>query len=220
LHDAHIRFGLRLGTDVICEKPLVLHPRNIEGLIAMEEETGKKAYTLLQLRHHPSILEYRDRVDVRHSGRKKVNLTYITPRGKWYQYSWKGDADKSGGIVTNIGYHFFDLLIWLFGSVESHEAEHLSPSRAGGILQLEHAEVKWRLSIEGEDLPPGCKNSFRSLKIDGEEIDLDTGFADLHAISYQGILGGNGIRPAELLEVTTLVHEIRQGMVGSGELEA
>ena len=195
LHDAHIRFALREGANAICEKPLVLNPWNAEALKELEVETGCKVNTILQLRLHPSIIELKNKVQS--SGKlHNLELTYITPRGKWYNYSWKSDLNKSGGVATNIGIHFFDMLIWIFGPVKKSVLHYSQFNKAAGLLSLEKADIKWYLSIDKNDinLLTG-KNDFRtyrSVKIDGEEIEFSEGFTDLHTLNYNEILEGNG----------------------------
>lgn len=191
LHDSHVRFGLRLGADVICEKPLVLNPHNIPALEEEEKNTGKKVFTILQLRHQPVLQALKERIsssDQKH----KVQLKYITPRGQWYHYSWKGDVSKSGGLATNIGIHLFDLLIWLFGDVLTYTLIQHTDIKMSGTLKLENAEVKWMLSIDKNDLPDNTLNSYRLLEIDGEKIEFDNGFRELHTKSYEEILEGRG----------------------------
>jgi len=197
LHDAHMRFGLRIGADVICEKPLVLNPWNIDGLAEIEKDTGKKIFTILQLRLHPAIIALRERVQKNFTGKKyEIDLRYITSRGQWYHISWKGDSQKSGGIATNIGIHFFDMLIWIFGNVRSHEVTQHSREIASGKLELEKANVNWFLSIDVNTLPKDVrqagKRTFRSLTIDNEEFEFSEGFTELHTRSYEEILKGNG----------------------------
>ncbi|MCB0501094.1 MAG: Gfo/Idh/MocA family oxidoreductase [Bacteroidetes bacterium] len=195
LHDAHIRFGLKHGADVICEKPIVLNPWNIDGLKLVERETGKKIYTILQLRYHPSIFALKQKID---SGAKeefyKVDLTYIAPRGLWYYASWKGDIQKSGGIATNIGIHFFDMLIWLFGDVKENTVHLHTHDRAAGSLKFERAIVRWFLSINAITLPTNSKDRspFRAIDVNGESIEFSSGFAELHTKSYQEILKNQG----------------------------
>lgn len=197
LHDSHIRFALRHGADAICEKPLVLNPWNIDALAEIEKETGRKIYTILQLRLHPSIIALREKIL---KGPKNkvydVELTYITSRGHWYHHSWKGDVSKSGGIATNIGIHFFDMLIWVFGEVKESDVIELKDSKASGQLKLDRANVSWKLSVDYEDIPDklkqGGKRTYRSLKLEGEEVEFSDGFGDLHVRSYEEILKGNG----------------------------
>ncbi len=197
LHDSHIRFALRHGADAICEKPLVLNPWNIDALAEIEKETGRKIYTILQLRLHPSIIALREKIK---NGPKDkvydVELTYITSRGNWYHHSWKGDVSKSGGIATNIGIHFFDMLIWVFGDVIVNSAKELCDSKASGYLELSQARVNWKLSVDYEGIPDGLKalrkRTYRSLSIEGNEVEFSEGFGDLHVNSYQEILKDQG----------------------------
>jgi len=214
LHDAHIRFGLRVGANVICEKPLVLNPWNIDGLAEIEKETDRKIFTILQLRLHPAIISLRERVQKNFTGKKhEINLRYITSRGHWYHISWKGDPQKSGGIATNIGIHFFDMLIWIFGDVLSSEVHQHMPETASGRLELEKANVNWFLSIDANTLPDDVKNAgkrtFRSLTIDNEEFEFSEGFTELHTRSYEEILQGNGFPIEESRKSIELVHAIR-----------
>lgn len=194
LHDAHCRFGLRAGSDVICEKPLVLNPWNIDGLAEIERDTGHKISTILQLRLHPAIQALRDKI-VGSNRRHAVDLTYITSRGRWYHASWKGVEQKSGGVATNIGVHFFDMLAYLFGPLENQQAHLRTDSAAAGTLRYQKADVRWFLSVDGNDLPEsvrGSKTTFRSIAIDGEEVEFSEGFTDLHTRSYEEILAGRG----------------------------
>jgi UDP-N-acetyl-2-amino-2-deoxyglucuronate dehydrogenase len=194
LHDAHCRFGLRSGSDVICEKPLVLNPWNIDGLAEIERDTGHKINTILQLRLHPAIIALREKL-ASSTKRHSVELTYITSRGRWYHASWKGTDQKSGGVATNIGVHFFDMLAFLFGPLQSQKCHVRTDSAAAGMLAYEKADVRWFLSIDQEDLPQhvkGVKPTFRSITIDGEEIEFSDGFTDLHTRSYEEILAGRG----------------------------
>lgn len=213
LHDAHIRFALRHGADAICEKPLVLNPWNIDALEEIEKETGKKIYTILQLRLHPSIIALREKVK---SGPEKVydvDLTYITSRGHWYHHSWKGDKSKSGGIATNIGIHFFDMLLWVFGDVVENKVEEISDCKVSGQLLLKKARINWKLSVDSSDLPNEVKSqgkrTFRSLKLEGEEIEFSDGFTDLHNKSYQHILNNKGFGLMEAKKSISLTKEIR-----------
>ncbi len=197
LHDSHIRFALRSGADAICEKPLVLNPWNIDALLDYQEETGKKIYNILQLRHHPSIIALKNKIDNGPSDKiYDIDLSYITSRGKWYHYSWKGDEHKSGGIATNIGVHFFDMLTWIFGEVKENKVHLLKKDKSAGFLQLEKARVRWFLSIDYNDVPDEIRKkgqrTFRSITVDGDEIEFSGGFTDLHTISYQEILAGRG----------------------------
>lgn len=209
LHDAHIRCALRADAHAICEKPLVLNPWNADALHGLEEETGKKVNNILQLRLHPSIIELKKKFDAMPKDKKHdVVLTYITPRGKWYHYSWKGNINKSGGIATNIGIHFFDMLIWFFGESQSSTLHLYSPDKAGGLLELENARVKWYLSLDRNDLPAG-NGTYRSITIDNEEMEFSEGFTNLHTISYQEINAGRGFGIAEARPSIEVVYEIR-----------
>ncbi|RKX24732.1 MAG: oxidoreductase [Candidatus Zixiibacteriota bacterium] len=220
LHDAHIRFALRVGADAICEKPLVLNPWNIDALEELEQESGRKINTILQLRVHPSLIELKKKLDSEPVGKKKdVVLTYITSRGIWYLISWKGQTDRSGGLATNIGIHFFDMLIWLFGPVESSEV-HVSHSKTtSGYLELERARVKWYLSIDRDDLPPSVnaeeQTTYRSITIDGQEIEFSGGFTDLHTKVYRRTLEGNGFGLEDVRPSIVLAHDIRKS-TGTG----
>ncbi len=212
LHDAHIRFGLRNGAHVICEKPLVLNPWNAEALLENEAETGKKVSTILQLRLHPALIALKEKVD-RSDAQHEVDLTYITSRGNWYYTSWKGDMQKSGGIATNIGIHFFDMLIWIFGPVKENVVHLHTHDRAAGLLQLEKARVRWFLSINVDTLPEQArvqnKRTFRSITLDGEEVEFSEGFTDLHTRSYEEILAGRGFGIQTILPAIQLAHTIR-----------
>ena len=214
LHDSHIRFALRTQSDAICEKPLVLNPWNIDALKTLEEETGKKVFNILQLRLHPSIIALKEKID---KGPKDkihdIDLTYITSRGHWYMISWKGDVQKSGGISTNIGVHFYDMLHWIFGDVKQnivHLSEH---NKAAGYLELEKARVRWFLSIDYNDLPqkikPAEQRTYRSILVDNEEIEFSSGFTDLHTLSYQKILEGKGFGLEESRKSIQTVYTIR-----------
>jgi UDP-N-acetyl-2-amino-2-deoxyglucuronate dehydrogenase len=214
LHDSHIRFGLRVGADVICEKPLVLNPWNIDALEDIQKETGKHVYNILQLRLHPSIVELRNRIQNDKSGKiYDVDLTYLTSRGHWYYTSWKGDVAKSGGIATNIGIHFFDMLCWVFGNPKQNVVHVQTHDRASGYLELERARVRWFLSINYDTLPDDVKQSgkrtYRSLTMDNEEIEFSDGFTELHTRSYDEILKGNGFGLQEAKLSIQLAHEIR-----------
>lgn len=218
LHDAHIRFGLRLGADVICEKPVVLNPWNVSALEEMEKETGKKVYSILQLRLHPAITALKNRIA---NGPKDkiydVQLKYITSRGNWYHHSWKGDVQKSGGIATNIGIHFFDMLQWIFGMVKQNEVNQLGATAAAGKLTLENASVNWFLSIDEETLPDDCKKNgkraYRMLRIDNEVIEFSDGLAALHTKSYEEILNDNGFALSETIGSIEIVHDIRNAVI-------
>jgi UDP-N-acetyl-2-amino-2-deoxyglucuronate dehydrogenase len=209
LHDAHCRLGLRVGADVICEKPLVINPWNLDPLRDLEAETGHRIYTVLQLRVHPKLIELRERLRAERPGRPyDVVLTYVTGRGAWYDVSWKGQIDKSGGIPTNIGIHFFDLLTWLFGAVERSTVHLKQARRMAGAIFLERARVRWFLSVDVRDLPfvpePGGRATFRSITVDGEEVEFSEGFTDLHTVVYQEVFAGRGhgiedVRPSIVL---------------------
>ncbi|MBL7730765.1 MAG: Gfo/Idh/MocA family oxidoreductase [Chitinophagaceae bacterium] len=215
LHDAHIRFGLRLGADVICEKPVVLNPWNVDALLEMEKETGKNVYPVLQLRYHPAIIALREKIINSPAGKKfEVDLKYITSRGNWYHHSWKGNIDKSGGIATNIGLHFFDVLLWIFGEVKHSDVWKHDLVNASGVLQFENATVSWMLSIEESKLPEKVrqagKSTYRLLTVDKEEVEFSDGFAELHTDAYRHILAGAGVRLAETKEVTMFLSELRR----------
>lgn len=223
LHDAHIRFGMRIGANVICEKPLVLNPWNVSGLMEMEEETGMKVYTILQLRLHPALIELKRQVDAAPPGKVfDVNLSYITSRGNWYYASWKGDKEKSGGIATNIGIHFFDMLQWIFGDVEENVVHIQTHDRAAGFLRLKKARVKWFLSICYNTIPDEIKaagaRTYRSITVEGKEIEFSNGFTDLHTLSYQAILEGQGFGLETAASAVEIAHYIRNahpvGLVG------
>lgn len=223
LHDAHIRFGLRQHADVICEKPLVLNPWNIDNLAELEKETGKNVYNIFQLRLHPAIISLKERV--KNAPADKIfefDLTYITSRGNWYYTSWKGDIDKSGGVATNIGVHFFDMLTWIFGDVKRNDVHVHTFDRAAGYLEFNKAKVRWFLSINESTIPEEVRNqgkrTYRSMKIEGEEIEFSDGFTDLHTTSYKEILAGNGFKLIEAKPSIQIVHDIRHtqpiGLVG------
>lgn len=214
LHDSHIRFGLRIGADVICEKPVVLNPWNIDGLMEIEKETGKQVFTILQLRLHPGIIALKQKIALLLKQKKhSVDLTYITSRGNWYSSSWKGDIQKSGGIATNIGVHFFDMLLWIFGDVVQNTVTEHSPQTASGQLELENAFVNWKLSIDANILPDEIKASgqrtYRTLNIDGETLEFSDGFSELHTQSYKKIIKGDGFPLSEVKKSIELVHSIR-----------
>jgi len=218
LHDAHCRFALRVDADAVCEKPLVLNPWNIDALAELERESGRRIYTVLQLRVHPALIALRKRLQAEKTGRKhEVCLTYITSRGRWYMVSWKGQADRSGGLATNIGIHFFDLLLWLFGPVEQSEVHLAEPTKTGGYLELEHARVTWFLSIDRADLPEATlvrgSATCRSITIDGEEVEFSEGFTDLHTVVYRDILAGGGFGLDDARPSIELVHGLREAKV-------
>ncbi len=218
LHDAHIRWALRSGINAICEKPLVLNPWNLDALQEIEEETGKKIYNILQLRTHPKIIELKNKIakEIKENPSKKydIELTYITSRGKWYFISWKGDMEKSGGVATNIGVHFFDMLMWIFGSVKHQEVHYSEPlKKMAGYIELEHANVKWFLSVDTNDLPEQAKDAnqrtYRSITYDGNEIEFSGGFTDLHTVVYKDILNGGGFGVNDARASIELVYRIR-----------
>ena len=223
LHDAHIRYGLRLGATVICEKPVVLNPWNIDALENVERQEGHQAYTIFQLRLHESIVALKKTIE---NGPKDkiydIDLTYITPRGYWYYSSWKGDVRKSGGVATNIGVHFYDMLTWIFGPVKNSVVHISTHDRVAGFLQLQNANVRYFLSINGDTLPQhvveqGGK-TYRSILIDGKEFEFSSGFTELHTTSYQKILHGEGFRISEARNAIDIVYNIRNaqpvGLVG------
>lgn len=214
LHDAHCRYGLRLGADVICEKPLVLNPWNIDALQEVEQETGHRIYNILQLRLHPSIVALRERVQ--QAPKEKIfdiDLTYITSRGNWYYTSWKGDIRKSGGIATNIGVHFYDMLSWIFGPVQQNIVHLTSHDRCAGYLEFQRARVRYFLAINAELLPPnavnGEKRTYRTIEIDHEAFEFSEGFTELHNESYRRILAGDGFGLSEVTPCIQIVHDIR-----------
>jgi len=215
LHDAHIRFALRIHADAICEKPVVLNPWNVEALQEIEKEQGRKTHVILQLRHHPAIMALKEKVDSEPTDRKHdIDLTYITSRGRWYLVSWKGDLEKSGGIATNIGIHFFDMLEWIFGPVQHNIVHVEQPTKAGGLLELKKARVRWFLSIDRDDLPSPPENgkpaTFRSIKMDGEEFEFTEGFADLHTRTYEEILAGRGYGLEDAKPAVDIASNIRR----------
>jgi UDP-N-acetyl-2-amino-2-deoxyglucuronate dehydrogenase len=215
LHDAHIRLALRVGAHVICEKPLVINPWNLDALQELERETGRRVNTVLQLRLHPQLIALRDTlVSAATADPHEVCLTYVTARGSWYDVSWKGSEERSGGLVTNIGIHFFDLLLWLFGPVVGCEVHLRDPRRLSGYLQLERARVRWFLSSDVRDLPfapePGVKTTFRSITVDGHEIEFSEGFTDLHTRVYEASLAGRGFGIDDSRPSIELSHRIRQ----------
>lgn len=214
LHDSHIRMALRRGADAICEKPLVLNPWNIDALSKIEKETGKKVYNILQLRVHKSIIELKQKIDAAPKDKVfDVDLTYLTSRGNWYYTSWKGDVVKSGGIATNIGVHFYDMLSWVFGDVKENIVHIHEHDRASGYLELEKARVRWFLSINEDVLPEEVKakgqRTYRSITIEGEELEFSGGFTDLHNRVYESILDGNGYGLEDARQAIEIVHSIR-----------
>jgi UDP-N-acetyl-2-amino-2-deoxyglucuronate dehydrogenase len=228
LHDAHIRLAFRIGAGAICEKPLVLNPWNLDQLQELENELDGRVYTVLQLRVHPSLIRIKQEIDrmpdnIKHN----VRLTYITSRGKWYRYSWKGDLERSGGIITNIGIHFFDLLIWLFGSVQESNVYLREREKAGGFLELEKANVEWYLSLDCTDLHDHIsrnnngtasnssekRKTYRSITLDGEELEFSDGFTNLHTCVYENILAGNGFGIEDARPSIELVYSIRNAKI-------
>ena len=214
LHDSHIRYGLRIGADVICEKPLVLNPWNVDALIELEEEYNNKVHTILQLRHHEAILELKDKITNGPADKVyDIDLTYITSRGNWYYTSWKGNEEKSGGIASNIGVHFFDMLQWIFGPMQESSVDIKTRDTNSGTLRFKQANVNWYLSINAENLPQKAKQkgrlTFRTLSIEGEEIEFSKGFTDLHTVSYQNILDGKGYGLIDAKSSIEIVSKIR-----------
>lgn len=214
LHDAHIRYGLRIGADVICEKPVTLNPWNIDALECIEKETGHKAFNILQLRLHPAIVSLKEKIEAMPKDKVyDIDLTYITSRGSWYYASWKGDERKSGGIATNIGVHFYDMLSWIFGDVEENIVHVATHDRVAGFLRLKNARVRYFLSINPETLPQSIqeagKRTYRALEIDGVEFEFSDGFTELHTKSYEEILAGRGFRISEAKNCIEIVHAIR-----------
>lgn len=214
LHDSHIRFALRQSAHAICEKPLVLNPWNLDALSKVEKETGQRVFNILQLRLHPSIIALKKKVE-NNTGDKiyDIDLTYLTSRGNWYYASWKGNEEKSGGIATNIGIHFFDMLSWIFGKVKKNEVHLNTHDRSSGYLEFEKARVRWFLSINYNVIPKEIKEkgqrTYRSIKIDGEEFEFSGGFTDLHTISYSEILKGKGFNLEAPRQAIEIVHRIR-----------
>ena len=222
MHPSHIRFALRNGADAICEKPLVIYPRDMHIIKDIEAETGKRVFTVLQLRYHKTILDLKKKIEAAGSDMFDVDLSYISTRGSWYQKSWKGDVEKSGGVATNIGIHFFDMITWIFGNVKENIVHHYSASKAAGFLQLEKARVRWFLSVDAEDLPKEAvekgKRTYRSITVNGEEVEFSEGFTDLHTETYRQILSGNGFGiddARESIELTDFVRNTKPlGLVG------
>ena len=226
LHDSHIRFALKSGANAICEKPLVLNPHNIDQLKIIEEETGQKVYNILQLRLHPSIIALKQKVTKELASNPDkvydIDLSYLTSRGKWYFVSWKGDIAKSGGIASNIGVHFYDMLCWIFGEVEASEVHIKTADTNAGSFKLKHATVRWFLSVNYDYIPQEVKaqgqRTYRSITVDGEELEFSGGFTDLHTRSYEEILKGNGFSLDEAYTSIEIVSKIRQaevqGLVG------
>jgi UDP-N-acetyl-2-amino-2-deoxyglucuronate dehydrogenase len=212
LHDAHCRLALRVGADVICEKPLVINPWNFDALQELEAETHHRINTVLQLRVHPSLMQLKESLQ-KEGGQHEVELTYITSRGPWYHVSWKGHEDKSGGIATNIGVHFFDLLLWLFGPMQGIRVYHADDNRMSGFIEMERARVRWFLSVDKEDLPlqakTAGKTTFRSITVDGKEIEFSEGFTDLHTRVYEETLAGRGFGIVDARPSIELTYAIR-----------
>ncbi len=213
LHDAHIRFALRVHADAICEKPLVLEPWNADALVELEKESGNRINAILQLRLHPAIRALRKKIAAAGDRIHDIDLTYITSRGRWYLASWKGDNQKSGGVAMNIGVHFFDMLLWIFGPAGRNTVHLLEPTRAAGYLELQRARVRWFLSVDVGDLPQTAaqqgKTTHRALMLDGQEYEFSEGFTDLHKKSYEQILAGQGFGTADIRPSIQLVHDIR-----------
>ncbi len=213
LHDAHCRMAMRVGADVICEKPLVINPWNLDLLQEVEHETGRKINVVLQLREHPALLALKQKIDAQPDKRHQVVLTYITARGKWYHYSWKGIYEKSGGVAINIGVHFFDLLGWLFGPIQEQRLYHSDTYRVSGFAALEKADVTWYLSVDKDDLPfqpvPGERTTHRSIMVDGEEVEFTKGFTDLHTHVYERALDGRGYGIDDIRQATQWTYDIR-----------
>jgi UDP-N-acetyl-2-amino-2-deoxyglucuronate dehydrogenase len=222
LHDAHIRLALRNDAHAICEKPLVLNPWNIDALGEISSETGRNISVILQLRHHPAIINLKKKIAAEKDKKHDIDLVYITSRGKWYHWSWKGDVEKSGGLATNIGIHFFDMLTWIFGDVQSNVVNISDTQNAAGYLELEKARIRWFMSIDSHKLPADVlakgQRTFRSITVEGEEIEFSGGFTDLHTVSYQEILAGRGYGPEDARVSIEIAHAIRHaqpvGLVG------
>ena len=217
LHDAHIRFALRIGAHAICEKPLVLNPWNLDALAELEQETGLRIFNVLQLRVHPSIVALKEKIEQNtapKSDKHTIDLAYITSRGKWYQHSWKGNVNKSGGVVTNIGIHFFDMLMWIFGAVRLQEVHYSDEKKMAGFLELDNARIRWFLSVDRNDLPEAIKKegntTYRSITIDGQEIEFSGGFTDLHTKVYEDILAGRGFGIEDARPSINLAYELRK----------
>jgi UDP-N-acetyl-2-amino-2-deoxyglucuronate dehydrogenase len=220
LHDSHCRLGLRVGADVICEKPVVISPWNLDPLKELEVETGRRVWTMLQLRAHERLIALRDELRRSAARQRDVVLTYVTPRGHWYDVSWKGNAEKSGGIATNIGVHMFDLLVWLFGAPVRYAVHLHEPRRMAGFLELEGARVTWFLSVEARDVPEsarrdGAPRTFRAIAIDGTEVEFSTGFTDLHTRVYEATLEGKGFGIDDARASIELAHRLRTANVQS-----
>lgn len=222
LHDAHVRLALRVGADAICEKPMVINPWNLDQLAELERESGRRVYTVLQLRLLPAMQALKARLQAGSSHRAQIDLSYVTRRGPWYQISWKGDESKSGGLALNIGIHLFDLLLWLYGDAEKTEVHVREPDRWAGYLRLKNADVRWYLSTRAQDLPEEAlragKAGYRSLCVDGEELEFSSGFGELHTKVYETILQGEGFGIDCARPSVELVYRLRQGdIVPSGD---
>ncbi len=214
MHPSHIRFALRNGANAICEKPLVIYPEDMHIIKDIEAETGKRVFTVLQLRYHQTILDLKKKIDEGEPGKiYDIDLSYITTRGNWYFKSWKGDIKKSGGVATNIGIHFFDMLTWIFGDVKENIVHAYEANKAAGFLQLEKARVRWFLSLDADDLPEYATSrgmrTFRSIAVDGDEVEFSGGFTDLHTVTYQNILNGNGFGIDDARESIILTDVVR-----------
>jgi UDP-N-acetyl-2-amino-2-deoxyglucuronate dehydrogenase len=221
LHDAHVRFALRSDSDAICEKPLVLNPWNVDGLAEIEASTGRRVNTILQLRLHPVIIALKEKVAASNK-RHTVDLSYVTSRGRWYHQSWKGDDKKSGGVGTNIGVHFFDMLNFVFGRVTGSALHLRNERQMGGYIECEKADIRWFLSVDREDLPEGLANgqsTYRAVTVDGENVEFSDGFTDLHTASYQAILAGNGFGLADVRPSIEMVSVMRAAPVEPGRGE-
>jgi UDP-N-acetyl-2-amino-2-deoxyglucuronate dehydrogenase len=216
MHPSHIRFALRNGAHAICEKPLVVYPNDMHIIKDIEAETGKRVYTILQLRYHPAIVALKKEIEVGGNRMYDIDLSYITTRGKWYLKSWKGDISKSGGVATNIGIHFFDMITWIFGRVKENIVHQYTPDKAAGFLQLEKARVRWFLSLDYHDLPIAATEkgmrTYRSITVDGKEIEFSGGFTDLHTVTYQNILQGNGYGIDDARESIELTDYVRNAV--------
>lgn len=220
LHDAHIRMALRVHAHALCEKPVVINPWNLDALARLEDEYQKKIYTVLQLRVHPALISLREKLLKNPSGKRhQVDLTYITGRGLWYLNSWKGREEMSGGLTLNIGIHFFDLLIWLFGNPLKMEVHRKNAQKAAGFIELQNADVRWFLSVDHNDLPeppePGVRTTYRSITIDGSELEFTEGFTDLHTRVYEKTLAGEGFGLEDARPSLELVYRIRTAAITS-----
>ena len=210
LHDSHCRFAMRIGADAICEKPLVLNPWNVDALQEIEQETGQRIWNVLQLRLHPAVIALKERIAAESDGKRhQVDLTYITPRGKWYDVSWKGQPAKSGGVASNIGIHFFDMLMWVFGEMQHSDVTCNESRTMKGELTLARADVRWHLSVNADELPKGHVGPFRSLRLDDELFDFSGGFTDLHTRVYEGALAGDGFSLEDVRPSIALAQRLR-----------